>query len=99
MTKQIAEATNRYHVQRPAPRGGLLYAQSVDDIGADWGATRKALTRAEVAAIVRLCDTRTLDIRDYETFQPVDLAEVEGYVGQDENDEAIYDPALAWGAK
>jgi hypothetical protein len=87
---------SRYHIARTDRRGAQIYVQSVDAIGADWNTARVPLTRAQVAAVVMLCDTRDLDIRDYETFAPIEVCDVLGYIGQDANDEAVYDRSLAW---
>ena len=90
----------RYHVarhdRRPDRRGRIMYAQSVDAIGADWNSARVPLTRAQVAQIVDVCDTADLDIRDYETFEPIGVETVQGYIGQDVDDCALYDAARAW---
>jgi hypothetical protein len=93
----------RYQIHRPGQqRGSLMYVESVDQTGASW--TTKAgqagrLTKAEVAQVVNTTgDTSKISIRhadDVRVGVPVET--VQGYVGQDENDEAIYDPSKAWG--
>jgi ADP-Ribosyltransferase in polyvalent proteins/D-alanyl-D-alanine carboxypeptidase/Type III restriction enzyme, res subunit len=94
----------RYVIHRSGQqRGSMMYVESVDQTGAAWVTTRAQageLTKAEVAQVVNTTgDTGKISIRhadDPSVVVPVET--VQGYVGQDENDEAIYDPSQAWGA-
>ena len=88
-----------YRVSRPTKRHGVSqYVESVDRLGACWASQPKPLTRAEVAQVVRMAgNPYELDVREWDNpMQCVLVAEIQGYVGQDENDEAIYDSAKAW---
>ena len=82
--------------------GGMRYAESPPDAtGVGW--TDKAdkaarLTKEEVYEALQhyTGDVRVRDLTDY---REIDRNEITGYVGQDENDEAIYDDAKGWKRK
>jgi hypothetical protein len=94
----------RFIVSRPSNRvrGASDYVSDVDRVGAGWTDRpdgRKLLTRAEVHHIVESSgNPYALDIRSADYSRRFNVADVQGYAGQNENDEAIYDAAKAWNA-
>jgi len=72
--------------------------------GPDWTDKRDAarpLTKAEVYQIVQgAAEPEALKITHADdASKTVTIGEVQGYVGQDDEDNAIYDPDKAWGAR
>jgi len=85
-------------VSRPGPRHTVHYATGADHLGAFWDTTAKPVTKREVALIVaHAADPYELQIRRADNWlESIELREITGYIGQDENDEAIYDDDAAW---